>query len=785
MNQKFSIPTIHVFKLRDGKGMTLIPGVIFHSWQDLFNETKLKKALKLLPAEERYNLFFTTNYSDADTQSGRERWGSFSDLLFFDVDGLHKESTERVISIVSEVVGLDSEKMAVVWSGNGLQLFAQLDGEVWSYDPAFLKKHRHIYKHLCLKIEAKLQENEIDYENMDTSVFSDSRVMRLPCTKNIKIKKGKPLNKKAFIVQGNIEAQKWQWPDIARESFDISNIKVDADYVKKECCFIKHCENSPEHVHEPQGYGLLGILGPMGGQEHYVENLFPRFTSSKSLHRGDIGEKLERSKSFPRTCQGILDVWAGCKQCPHYGKVKSPLQLSGDKFIATEESEFTTISYTEKGTMKKTRHYQDLAKAFYRDYNHKHLTHGSNWWIYIEKYNKFIFMKNANAFGILIMNYFKTNPLGPTEMTHAKHYVTHYYKTVSTYDDDFLKNPQGLLNFKNGVYDFDKDIMLPPCKEQGFTYQYPYDYSLDGAATPIFDKMLTMICGNDDKMAILLKEYVGYIISFYPLQYNVFLLAIGEGENGKSTFLRLIEELVGIDLISAVTPAEILKDISASSDLAEKTCVLMDEAPKNTFRNPELIKKLSGATVMRGRPLYQTGFNFRSRAKAIVGFNSFPEIPDTGHAMRRRILVAPFEQRIKKEDKDPMLFEKIREEYPGIYKKCLDAFRGVVSRGGFTRSGQSDKYMSSLMDCTNAFDEWYADKLENVPNASAKYIDLWKSFSGTLTMTEKSHIGRFKFYRDLTTRFTNDKNCDIVKEGNSKRVIGKQIKQEDLERITF
>lgn len=200
--------------------------------------------------------------------------------------------------------------------------------------------------------------------------------------------------------------------------------------------------------------------------------------------------------------------------------------------------------------------------------------------------------------------------------------------------------------------------------------------------------------GEDDRDAyprvVLLLEIIGYTL--YPHDYPLHkaILLVGEGSNGKSTYLRLIETILTKANVSSVNLSDLDPRVNrfAVADLYNKLANVSSEPPKRTF-DPTLFKMLTGEDLVRMERKFRDAFNTYNYAKLIFAANELPQVTEDTYAFWRRWIVIEFPNRF---DPDPTFFEKTftPDEIEVIILLALHAFRLVLERKGFTEAGVED-----------------------------------------------------------------------------------------------
>jgi len=221
--------------------------------------------------------------------------------------------------------------------------------------------------------------------------------------------------------------------------------------------------------------------------------------------------------------------------------------------------------------------------------------------------------------------------------------------------------------------------------------QLPVQY--DPTATcPVFDKYLETSFGHESagmQTRQLLLEMAGYtLLPTCHLQRFGFLY--GPPGCGKSVFLDLLAELVGVENHTTVMLSDTAKD-SKRSHLQGKLLHTNGDLDPKVSIPVGILKSLTSGDVVSARVLYGETFNMRPTTTLWIASNSLPPVADF-KAIKRRIALIEFPNEIAAERQDKHLIEKLRAELPGILNMVLEAFGAVLTRNGmFTESDNAAK----------------------------------------------------------------------------------------------
>jgi putative DNA primase/helicase len=227
-----------------------------------------------------------------------------------------------------------------------------------------------------------------------------------------------------------------------------------------------------------------------------------------------------------------------------------------------------------------------------------------------------------------------------------------------------------LLNAQNGTVDLATGKMRPHSLKDFITRVAGCAFDPD-AGCPMFERFLSEIFKGDRGLIAFIQKLAGYSLTGSTRE-QILVIEYGSGRNGKSTFQRILQEVLGE--YAASTPSETLlarygDDGGASNDLARLygiRFVSAIEAEDGRRLAEARIKQVTGGDRIAARFLYGEFFEFEPQFKLWLATNHKPEIRGTDEAIWRRIRLIPFEHTIQEENVDPDLLEKLRLELPGI-----------------------------------------------------------------------------------------------------------------------
>jgi hypothetical protein len=262
--------------------------------------------------------------------------------------------------------------------------------------------------------------------------------------------------------------------------------------------------------------------------------------------------------SGPRLCSNIDKIWGECKNCQWHKapKITSPIKItSGPGFEQDRRDGFRKVKLDKFGNPQGGGRikYERLLEYFNSDKPFITIDDSGNVYKYIDKQWQEVYPSTIKAFA-------QDNIRNPKPSdSHRKEFLNLIKVTNLKERDWFMSSTMGLINLQNGVFDIEKDKLLPHSKDYGFKYILPYEYD-PKAECPRFLQFLDEITLGRAAIQEVLMEFAGYALANGPCYAEKALILYGSGANGKSTFMDVLKALAGSDNYSSLSLTALNKD---------------------------------------------------------------------------------------------------------------------------------------------------------------------------------------------------------------------------------
>ena len=253
-----------------------------------------------------------------------------------------------------------------------------------------------------------------------------------------------------------------------------------------------------------------------------------------------------------------------------------------------------------------------------------------------------------------------------------------------------------LINTRDGMLDW-KDMTLIEHSPRYFSmFQIPIHYDPE-AECPMWRKAMKDWLVDDDDLIMFLQEFIGYcLIPDASMDTSVILL--GEGKNGKSTFIDVVNSLVGHENTTAI-PLDRLSNRFEIRYLQGALANFCPDIDPNYINNSGQIKSAISGEQVRAEVKHGESYDLYPVARFLFSANELPKSADKTYGWYRRINIVRFPQSFEGEKEIPNFEEKLKQELPGIFNWAVEGLRRLMRRGKFDKpqavTDELDDYIES------------------------------------------------------------------------------------------
>ena len=276
------------------------------------------------------------------------------------------------------------------------------------------------------------------------------------------------------------------------------------------------------------------------------------------------------------------------------------------------------------------------------------------------------------------------------------------------------------IAFRNGVYNIVDDTLEEFSAGHIITNRIDYDYN-PNAKSEIVDRTLDKLACGDKEIRALLEEAIGYCF-FRRNELRKCFILTGDKRNGKSTYLSIIETILGEDNIASLDLKELDKQFK-TAELFGKLANIGDDIGDEFIPNPAIFKKLVSGNSITVERKGKDPFKFSNYSKLLFSANDIPRIKDKSGAVKDRLIIIPFEATFSKSDPDydPYIKDKLttQEAIEYFIQLGIAGLKRVLESKAFTTSQKVEHTIADYEQSNNPillfFEELDRERVINEP----------------------------------------------------------------------
>lgn len=290
-----------------------------------------------------------------------------------------------------------------------------------------------------------------------------------------------------------------------------------------------------------------------------------------------------------------------------------------------------------------------------------------------------------------------------TQQTEVLNYLSIQKHIDEAPVDEYIINVlNGRLNLKTGE--------LTPHTPDALDFQQINAAFDKTAYCEALDHMLVRIFCRDGQLYKLFEELLGYCLLKNCRMQQIFIF-FGDGNNGKSTLLRVITSFIGTGNYTTLS----LQDLETTfrpAELENKLVNLGDDIPYTTIKDSSRLKSISSGENVLVERKNKDPFILRNYATLIYTTNKMPHVNDKSYGFYRRLTLIPLDARFSKDDPDydPDISQKVVTEEARSYLLNM-AVRGLrrLLKHGFTKSSKVEKAKETYRQKSSTTLTWVAE----------------------------------------------------------------------------
>jgi putative DNA primase/helicase len=305
------------------------------------------------------------------------------------------------------------------------------------------------------------------------------------------------------------------------------------------------------------------------------------------------------------------------------------------------------------------------------------------------------------------------------------------------------------------------------------------DYDKNAYPSRFIEQFLK--CSLNDEDIDLLQMWAGSVLLGENLYHNL-LLITGEGDTGKSAFVKIIEKIIGTENCAELRVKK-LDDRFEIGRFLDKT-LLIGLDVSSDFLNNDCSYKLKGLTG--GEP-YVGELKYSNEQLKIIGkFNIVVtcnskftlQLQDDAGAWRRRIWLVKF-QKLKPFKKNPELVDTLlREEGPGILNWMIKGAKMILhlknsKAPGVPLTAAQKARVDSLLDASDSLAVFIKERIVSSPKENLSTAEIFGEYEEFCVEKDWPPLGEREAQHAIRSEMkkihNENRRYDIKRDGKNVR----------------
>ena len=352
-------------------------------------------------------------------------------------------------------------------------------------------------------------------------------------------------------------------------------------------------------------------------------------------------------------------------------------------------------------------------------------------------------------------------------------------------DDSLFNSDENIINFENGILNINTLELSEHSPDYLCTIQIPCKWNKKDVKLPIFNSFIRNLSKGESDAEKTLIEAIGFCISNVPIEkYKASIFLIGEGDCGKTQFMKFIARLVGSENYCAM-PFENLNKRFQIAKLynkrfaADDDCKFLGHGEVNTF------KQITGGGTLDAEEKNKQPYFFVYQGMYMLAANSLPLFSgDKGEHVYNRIIPIDCGAPVPIEQRDKKLLDKLYSEREGIVVAAVQALKETIENNyRFTIGENSAKLLNEYKtenDSTLKFIDECCESIDNADLSKAlNSAQMWSAFREWCKNSNEYTPKRSEFTKAIAGKYEiSPKNAAQYRKSGNNRYYPFTLKNE-------
>ena len=311
-----------------------------------------------------------------------------------------------------------------------------------------------------------------------------------------------------------------------------------------------------------------------------------------------------------------------------------------------------------------------------------------------------------------------------------------------------------IINFKNGLFSIKERKMYKHTPSFFSINQINIDLNFNASKVQAVDEVLNKLSSGNEKRKQTILEMIGYSMTTSVALQKAFILYGNTAQNGKSTLINIITELIGNENVGTVPFKELSKNKFAGSGIRGKLLNVGSEMTDEFIEDVSNFKMYITGDEVEIEEKFKPRQKIKPYAKFIFSANELPTVADKTDGFYRRLQIIPLEYSFTNKDRKTFDFNELitKEALEYLAKISIEAYLDMKENfSNFEESeDEVNKYRttgSSVLSFIN--DEEYITSIVKSETRNRFAKEIYALYKNYCIENQYRPIGRNKFYKEF------------------------------------
>ena len=340
-----------------------------------------------------------------------------------------------------------------------------------------------------------------------------------------------------------------------------------------------------------------------------------------------------------------------------------------------------------------------------------------------------------------------------------------------TYRPRFLFNINpNYIHLENGIYDLARGEMIPFDTEILSTTKLPVVYD-PKATAPNFMRFLRDCLKPQDVFTVL-EQMASCLIK--SAKFGKAFMYVGEGSNGKSTMLYVLESILGKSNISHVSIHELDESRFAKAELVGKLANIYADISNQELRNVGILKIMITGDQITVEKKNKNPFSMENYSKLFFSANQIPQVYDDSDGFYRRFMLVEWNKKFSDRTANVNLKYELTDEATksGILNILLHFAKNLDRRGYFVNANSTLELRQKWKQRANSVEQFLETQVIYTDNTNdmIEKTRLYQVYMNWCKDNKLYAVSRKTFNEEV--KF----NSGLTDDGRPHRIDGRQAR---------